>query len=116
MPASQSDIITSGTRSDAPLPHIIVTADAAETKYISLRGVIRPGLNNFTLAMQARGATVTPSFSLCTVAFHGKDFSTWSWHAFDPIAPDELQNFTPNFGFYLRAVFSAPGQLIVTSL
>ena len=116
MPASHSDIITSGTRSDAPVPHIIVTADAAETKYIPLRCIIRQGLSTLTLSMQARGATITPSFSLCTIAFHGNDFSTWSWHAFDPIAPDELKNFTPNFGFYLRAVFSAPGQLIITSL
>ena len=116
MPASQSDIITSGTRSDAPVPHIILTADSAETKYVSLRGVLRLGVSTLTLSMQARGATVTPALSLCTVAFHGKDFSTWSWQEFDPIAPDALKNFTPNFGFYLRAVFSAPGQLIITSL
>lgn len=115
MPSTSGDVVKSSLY-DTPLPFFIVTADSAETKYVKLNGILRPSINNFTLAMQAIGATVTPSLSLCTPRFHGSDPSTWSWQAFDPIIPDELQNFTPNFGFWLRAVFSGRGQLIVTSL
>lgn len=117
MPASAGDIIKSWGRTSGiePTPYIRIYANGAETKYVSLRGIIRPGLNNFTLAMQAIGATVTPSLSIY-VPMGKEDPSTFPWHEYAAITPNELRHFSPAFGFYLKLVFSGKGQLMVTSL
>jgi hypothetical protein len=117
MAASAGDIIKSWGRVSGiePLPYIRIYANGAETKYLSLRGVIRPGLNNFTLAMQAIGATVTPSLSIY-VPSGKEDPANFPWHEYTPIAPNELRHFSPAFGFYVKLVFSGKGQLMITSL
>lgn len=96
-----------------PLASLIITASSAEVKYVDLRGLLRPTL---TLYMQAVGASVTPALSIANVKDFGKDYSTWPWHSFTAIAPNELKAFSPEVGFFLRATFSAQGQLIITSL
>lgn len=98
-----------------PLGSLLISASTAEVKYVDLRG-LRPGMNNFTLYMQAVGASVTPALSIANTKDFGKDYSTWPWHSFTAIAPNELKAFSPEMGFFLRATFSAQGQLIITSL
>ena len=117
MPASSGDVVKSWGRTSGiePTPYIRVYASGAETKYLPLRGVIRPGINNFTLAIQAIGATVTPSLSLY-VPTGKEDPATFPWHDYPAIAPNEIRHFTPDFGFYIKLVFSAKGQVIITSL
>ena len=117
MAASAGDIIKSWGRTSGvePLPYMRIYANSAETKYLSLRGIIRPGLNNFTLAMQAVGTTVTPSLSIYVPA-QNEDPATFPWQEYTPIIANELRHFSPVFGFYLKLVFAGKGQIMVTSL
>ncbi len=117
MTASSGEIIKSWGSSSKlePLPYINIYSKGLETKYISLRGLLRPGINNSTLAMQAVGTTITPSLSLYTPQAK-EDPSTFPWHEHPPITPSEIRQFYPAFGFYLKLVFAGKGQLIISSL
>jgi hypothetical protein len=117
MTASTGDIIKSWGKTSGiePVPYIRVYASSAETKYISLRGLLRPGLNNFTLAMQAIGTSVTPSLSLYVPAYK-EDPATFPWYDYPAIADKEIRHFAPAFGFYLKLVFAGKGQMMLTSL
>lgn len=117
MTASSGEIIKSWGSSSRlePLPYINVYSNGLETKYISLRGLLRPGINNSTLAMQAVGTTITPYLSLYTPNAK-EDPSNFPWHEYSPILPSEIRQFYPAFGFYLKLIFTSKGHLIISSL
>lgn len=102
-------------RTTSPLQSFEVSVTGAETKIAKLGGVLRPGVNNLGVYVQAVGTAVTPSLTLDNPATVDKGDATW--FTLPVIPAGNIVNLGPNLvGTAVRLQFAGAGRAIVASL
>ncbi len=103
-----------------PVQYFAVSSTAAGTYYFNLSGLLRPGVTNIGLAVQAIGAQVTASLSLQEPSQPTEptdaDLAALAWFATTPVAAGGCQLLNPPFANWIKLVFAGAGTAYVGSM